>query len=78
MIEITDPCIGCPNINLDEYGYLCDIACGKRSAWLNYMAGIREVVEAIIKDTGNFEVPLSLGLITKLKEWEIVKEDSKQ
>jgi len=49
MIEITDPCIGCPNINLDEYGYLCDIACGKRTAWLNqikgYELGVREVVE---------------------------------
>ena len=34
-------------------------------------AGIREVVEAIIEDTGNFEMPLSLGLIAKLREGRI-------
>ena len=35
------------------------------------MAGKREVVDTIIEDTRNFEVPLSLGLIVKLKEWGV-------
>jgi len=28
-------------------------------------------VDVIIEDTRNFEVPLSLGVIAKLKEWGI-------
>ena len=34
-----NPCIDCPNKQIDEWGYLCDWSCGKRSAWLNYEAG---------------------------------------
>ena len=46
-MEAKEPCIGCPDIQMDNYGYLCDLACGKRTAWLNYMAGIREAAEWI-------------------------------
>ena len=44
-MEDKKPCIGCPDMNLDEYGYLCDLACGKRTAWLNHQAGMKEMVE---------------------------------
>lgn len=40
-------------------------------AEITWDKAIRKVVEAIIEDTRNFEVPLSLGLISKLKEWGI-------
>lgn len=40
-----EPCIDCSNKQVDKYGYLCDLSCGKRTAWLNYRAGIKEVVE---------------------------------
>jgi len=51
VMKPVEPCIGCPNMQVDKYGYFCDIACGKRTAWLNqmegYQAGIREVVEQL-------------------------------
>jgi hypothetical protein len=34
-----DPCIDCPNKQVDDYGYLCDLACGKRAAWMNQEIG---------------------------------------
>jgi len=55
-MEAKEPCIDCPDINRDEYGYICDLTCGKRTAWLNYMegfkAGRREVVKWIYKNAG--------------------------
>lgn len=41
---MKEPCIDCPSKVIDDYGYFCDLACGKRSAWENYMAGVKEVV----------------------------------
>jgi len=38
-MEAKEPCIECPNKKIDDYGYFCDLACGKRTAWLNYKAG---------------------------------------
>jgi len=38
---------------------------------LGLQEGRKEVVDVIIEDTRNFEVPLSLGVIAKLKEWGI-------
>ena len=37
--------------------------------------GRREVVELIVDDTNNFELPLSLGCIAKLKEWRVNDQD---
>ena len=42
-----EPCIDCKNKVVDTWGYLCDLSCGKRSAWINYKAGIQAVVEWI-------------------------------
>ncbi len=44
-MEAKEPCIGCPNKVIDEWGYFCGLSCGKRIAWLNYMEGIKEVVK---------------------------------
>ena len=77
-----EPCIDCLDLQKDEYGYLCDLACGKRSAWENqiqgYEIGIREAVEFIEKGG---ETPLGTDrygyyiwktkLKAKLKEWGI-------
>jgi len=43
----------------------------EQQAEMSFKAGIREVVEAAIEDTRNFEVPLSLGFIAKLREWGV-------
>ncbi len=40
-------CISCSNRAIDDYGYVCDLYCGKHSEWLNYQAGIKEVMEWI-------------------------------
>jgi len=49
VMKPVEPCIGCFNRQVDDYGYLCDLACGKRTAWLNqivgYQAGINDVVK---------------------------------
>ncbi len=39
---MEEPCIDCPKMNIDDYGYFCDISCGKRAAWFNYKAGQEE------------------------------------
>ncbi len=46
-MKVKEPCIDCPDKVVDDYGYFCDIACGKRTAWQNYQAGIKEVVKWI-------------------------------
>lgn len=42
---MKDPCVDCPDNNIDEWGFLCNLGCGKRTAWVNYQAGVKEVVE---------------------------------
>lgn len=55
---MEDPCKNCPNIQLDSYGYVCDLACGKRTAWLNYQAGVKDEkakVRVIYKDANDLK-----------------------
>ena len=69
---MKEPCIDCPYKNVDKWGYLCDIHCGKRSAWLNHQEGIREAVEWFRKQGYLVRKPdddSPLG--KKLKEWGI-------
>ncbi len=67
---MKDPCKDCPDILQDGWGYLCDVSCGKHSAYKSYQVGIKEVVEWINKNT-------ELGFTrqdeweAKLKEWGI-------
>lgn len=44
---MKEPCKDCPDIQLDTYGYLCDLSCGKRTAWLNHQVGIKEAMKWI-------------------------------
>ncbi len=73
-MEAKEPCIDCPRKVVDDFGYLCDISCGKRTAWLNYQAGIKEMVEWIKEhqvSSGEFahiSIP-KFTYLTKLKEW---------
>lgn len=54
---MEDPCKNCSDIKVDDYGYFCDMACGKHTAYQNFKAGEeqgiqkgrREVVEWIQK-----------------------------
>ncbi len=48
---MKEPCLDCKVKILDEWGYFCETYCGKRVAYLNYQAGIREVVKWIRSHT---------------------------
>lgn len=43
------PCDNCEKKQVDIYGYLCDLSCGKRSAWINHEAGADAMFKAISK-----------------------------
>lgn len=43
----VEPCVDCPDKVIDDYGYYCDLTCGIRTAWLNYLEGVKEMVEWI-------------------------------
>jgi len=44
-----NPCDDCPNKQEDIYGLLCDLACGKHTAYLNHEAGADAILEALKK-----------------------------
>ena len=46
---MKNPCENCDRKQEDEYGLLCDLACGGYTAWLNYQAGIKEAIEIVGK-----------------------------
>ena len=81
-VQTAEPCVGCSNLEMDEWGYLCDLSCGKRTAWLNYQAGIMEVVEWMkqnssdsLTNAGLFQIVLTtVEWQAKLKEWGITEE----
>jgi len=69
---MNNSCINCPDKVEDKYGLFCDLVCGKYTAYINYQAGIKEVVEWC---NNNFEptIPMTLDYRkwqSKLKEWE--------
>ncbi len=43
-----NPCDGCENENADEYGFFCNLTCGKCSAYQNYEAGADAILDALI------------------------------
>jgi len=53
------PCDKCNRNKIDDWGYLCNISCGQRSAWLNqeYGAGLLleklKVIGRYTKTEGN-------------------------
>jgi len=46
-----DPCTGCKRKEVDDYGFVCDLACGEHSAYLQREAGADAMLEAL-KATG--------------------------
>lgn len=57
------PCDDCTAEHklIDEYGYFCDLACGKRSQWINREAGASAMLEGLFKmaresPTGTFVI----------------------
>ncbi len=78
-MEAKEPCIDCPNKVIDAYGYFCDVSCGERTAWLNYMAGIKEGIREVVEWIKEHQIGYEFSVIsiprftylTKLKEWGI-------
>lgn len=56
---IKDPCKKCNDKEIDSYGYYCDLACGKHTAYLNQKLGAEKVLE-YLNDKGLIS---SIGLI---------------
>ena len=49
------PCDDCPNKVIDDYGYVCDLSCGKWGEWFMFEAGADAMLKAVqehLKDTG--------------------------
>lgn len=44
---INDPCRDCKNKEIDEWGYVCDFWCHKRSEYLSYMEGYKDAKEEV-------------------------------
>jgi len=69
---MNNPCIDCPSKEEDTYGLLCDLSCGKHTAYVNYQAGMKEVVEWV---EANSQEAICMGATfrfmwrAKLKEW---------
>lgn len=56
-----NPCENCPDKQEDKYGLLCDLACGKHTAYLNREVGADAMLEALFKlakesPTGTFTI----------------------
>lgn len=43
------PCDGCTHKAVDNYGYLCNMTCGKRSEWVSFEAGASLMFEVLKK-----------------------------
>ena len=59
-----DPCRDCERKRTDQWGLICDIACGEHSAYRNYEAGANAMLEAIKKLTNQEQIDF----------WRILKE----
>lgn len=53
-----NPCDGCDKKQEDEHGLLCDLSCGKHSAYLNQEAGADAMLKGVIKWIRGFEESL--------------------
>jgi len=79
------PCDDCPDKEEDNYGMLCDLACGKHSAWINFEAGadamhigdvtwIKEHLTLLTKD--NRTGVVSGWLTSTMADWEdFIRDD---
>lgn len=44
------PCDNCKRKTEDEWGLVCDLACGQHTMWVNYEAGADAMLEALKKE----------------------------
>ena len=73
-VEIPCPCDGCEKKVVDDYGYMCDLACGRRSHWISEKAGVDIQLEADIYEYGKLEA-INVKLYADLKEHKrLIKE----
>ena len=56
MFEIKCPCDDCERKVEDDWGYLCDLACGQRSAWIHRKQGAKEMREYIKKEIDKYYI----------------------
>ena len=49
-----DPCKDCIRKREDDYGLICDMACGQHTRYKNYEAGADAMIEAVKKKLGDF------------------------
>ncbi len=71
---MKNPCENCFNKQEDTYGLLCDLSCGKHSMYINYQAGIKEVVDWVDKQKGYYPDSDYFNILVydwqvKVKEW---------
>ena len=66
-IDIPCPCDGCEGKVIDEYGYMCDLSCGKRSQWISERAGADIQLEV---DAGEYDKleALTVELFVEVEE----------
>ena len=79
---MKNPCEYCTSKREDEWGLICDISCGKHSAYKNYQVGIKEVVDFVLahKETSLFNKHGNIyidpdELDAKLNEWDIISTE---
>jgi hypothetical protein len=63
-----EPCIDCKDKEVDSYGYLCNLSCGKRTVFLSYEAGAEELLKRLFQlakesSTGKFEIDSKIVII---------------
>ena len=50
-----DPCTGCKRKEVDGYGFVCDLACGEHSAYLQREAGADAMLLALIEEESLYQ-----------------------
>jgi len=76
---MKNPCKDCPNIQLDDYGYLCDLACGQKTAYLNHQKGMKEVVKWVSPHLQNMggrdNYPPHMWIMISERDWKDYLKD---
>ena len=73
MFVLECPCDKCERKVEDEWGYLCNIACGRRSAWRNEKHGAGKMKEYIKEELTKYRQPMynhtDITLIIPIDKW---------
>ncbi len=74
---MKNPCENCPDVFKDQYGYFCDLSCGRYGQWLAHQEGVKEAVAWIRNNQRELEPTTTYMHIdpvdwqSQLKEWGI-------